>query len=210
MSRFLLLPAALAVLLSACSAEEAVTDVAPPVVVTVLVTQPALPTETPAPTTTPEDRYPEPERVYTHAVHQLFERGDAVWLEDRREIWIFLQPYTLVVDALATPTGPRFLSTGGPLLVFADTFDANVDPDTDPNIVAPEGFIQPKGGIGKVWRADPELRSALGWALDWEAPYDTVVTTYFIEPDGSVQTVFTSDDRLLYVHAGAGIWSAGG
>ncbi len=200
---------ALALSLAACSTDDLATDVPAPVVVTVVVTGEPLSTNTPAPTAIPEERYPEPERVQTQAVHQPFERGDAIWLEDRREIWVFVQPYTLIVDALATPTGPQFLSTGGRLFVFEDTFDANVDLEEDSAIVAPDGFRQPKGGIGKLWRNDAELRGALGWALDWEVPYETVVTSYHIEPASSVQTVFTSDERLFFVHRGTGIWSAG-
>lgn len=46
---------------------------------------------------------------------------------------------------------------------FEDTW-TSAEPEWDPSIVPPPGYYQPKRGFGKVWRNNPSVRSALGWA----------------------------------------------
>jgi hypothetical protein len=53
---------------------------------------------------------------------------------------------------------------------FEDRFNEG-DAETDPAITPPAGRLQPKRGFGLVWRAQPRVRAALGWALSGERGY---------------------------------------
>ena len=46
---------------------------------------------------------------------------------------------------------------------FPDTWVDGVDPSSGGE-TPPSGLIEPIRGFGKVWRANPDVRSALGWA----------------------------------------------
>lgn len=45
-------------------------------------------------------------------------------------------------------------------------------PTNDPSLVPPSGLQQPVRGFGYVWRSNPTLKNALGWALSGEQSYD--------------------------------------
>ncbi len=47
---------------------------------------------------------------------------------------------------------------------FDDTWISGVDPETGGE-TPPLGLIEPKRGFGKVWRNNPDVRAALGWAV---------------------------------------------
>lgn len=215
--------------LAACGEQPTPVDVAPPVVPTTEV-----PVEldagdlTDLPVDTPAPGLPGPVVEQVAAVYQRFERGHAIWLADRLLVWVFIQP-TLTVpdlplfvpDDVATPeiTPTPFpdvvFGAGGPWYQFNDTFDAAVDLDTDPEIVPPADRQQPKGGIGKVWRSDPVLQAALGWAMDWEQSYTAQLVTYplgyvqagNVVTTGTVRSITTADNVPLYIYANAGVWS---
>jgi LysM repeat protein len=53
---------------------------------------------------------------------------------------------------------------------FVDTWDAS-QPNDDPGIVPDVTWYKPFGAIGKVWRDNPQLRQALGWAYQPESPF---------------------------------------
>lgn len=75
---------------------------------------------------------------------QLFEHGFMFWRSSDRTI--------LVV----TDNRQWYLR--------ADTFtDGQLT--EDPAIIPPAGYLEPVRGFGKVWREDPAIREALGWAL---------------------------------------------
>lgn len=177
---------------------------------------------TPQPTDDSYINYPEPKQTTMAVADEYFQRGYAVWLKDWGQIWIFVQPIVMpgsieVNDELVTPDlEPQVLTNGGPWYRFGDTFDPATDLDSDPALVPPANMQQPKGGIGKIWRENPELQAALGWALDWEKPYKTLINEYAIGvlgkekgfvPTGRIFTLYTSDGALVYVHEEAGIWS---
>ncbi|MDX2163758.1 MAG: LysM peptidoglycan-binding domain-containing protein [bacterium] len=46
---------------------------------------------------------------------------------------------------------------------YPDTWDAS-QPAIDDAISAPPGRVQPSEGFGRVWRENPQVRAALGWA----------------------------------------------
>lgn len=183
------------------------------------------PAETPQPpqaTAADAVQYPQPVQTHMAVADEYFERGYVVWLPDWNQIWVFVQPVVapgkidLGRGLMGPDSTPAPLTYGGPWYRFADTFDPAVDMDTDPNLRPPPGKQQPKGGIGKIWRENPELQAALGWALDWERPYKTFINSYAIgvlgKGEGFVQTgriytIYASDGALFYVHEEAGIWS---
>jgi hypothetical protein len=47
------------------------------------------------------------------------------------------------------------------------------DPSWDASIVPPGGFMQPVRGFGLVWREQPGVRDALGWATASEVSFDS-------------------------------------
>lgn len=162
--------------LSACATPAP--EVAPPLVVTVVVTPAdgsgapltaavsgATPPVPPAPTSS----YPPPVQSRLTCVYQPFERGFMVYLPDRKGIWVFYSPYSTAGPAAEV----------GKWLLYADTF-VDGQPETDPNIIPPAGVIQPKRGFGKVWRTSEVVRNLVGWGLQYELPYDCVVTDYAI------------------------------
>lgn len=72
--------------------------------------------------------------------------------------------------------------TGGTILVlydsgkigtFTDTWTEG-QPESDPTIVPPADFFAPTRGFGKVWREQPGVRDALGWAYWPETPVSSL------------------------------------
>jgi hypothetical protein len=47
---------------------------------------------------------------------------------------------------------------------FPDTWVEGVDPDAGGE-TPPAGLIEPRRGFGKIWRSNPDVRAALGWAI---------------------------------------------
>ena len=110
----------------------------------------AAPTATATITPTP-DPFPSPIVGSIYVAEQRFERGWMFWLQPNRQIWVL----SLSDDGQNTWS------------VYDDSF-ADGDAETDPQILPPEGRFQPVRGFGKLWRENPEIRQALGWALDSE------------------------------------------
>jgi DNA-binding beta-propeller fold protein YncE len=98
-----------------------------------------------------------PQATTVSTAFQAFEGGTMIWREDARLIYV--------------------LSNDGSWAVFDDTWTPD-EPEQDPNIVPPEGLLQPIRGFGKVWRNNPELQVGLGWALEEEAGYTSPVQTF--------------------------------
>lgn len=80
---------------------------------------------------------------------QLFERGMMVYLA-------------------GNPGTIYSLANDGTFRRFNDTFAAGVDPDSGGE-TPPVGYLEPVRGFGKVWRTNPDVRLALGWAIIPEA-----------------------------------------
>ncbi len=107
-------------------------------------TQAALVTPTPRP-----EGFPTDVRAELQIVQQSFERGWMFWLRHNQQVWV----------AELDKSGIY----GGNWSCYYDTFQEG-DPEVDSSLVPPEGLIQPHRGFGKVWRAQPTIREALGWA----------------------------------------------
>jgi len=88
--------------------------------------------------------------VTSAAAEQYFESGRMIWIESEKRI------YALLND--------------GGLFAYADNWVAG-QPDGDPSVTPPAGRYKPVRGFGKVWSADPYIRSRLGWATAPEQGY---------------------------------------
>jgi hypothetical protein len=86
--------------------------------------------------------------------YQPFEHGTMVWSSQMG--WL-ARPVIFV------------LFENGSFQDFQDEYDPAVDP-VDGGETAPTGLVQPKLGFGKVWREEPGVRDALGWAVAEETP----------------------------------------
>ncbi len=115
----------------------------------------AAPTETPTLTPTP-DPFPKPVIGSIYVAEQRFEKGWMFWLQPNTQIWVLT-----VNDA-----GQNVWS------VYDDAF-VDGDAESDPQILPPEGFLQPIRGFGKLWRENPEVRLAMGWAVAVELGHTT-------------------------------------
>ena len=115
------------------------------------------PSITPTATTTPTpDPFPTPVIGQIYVAEQRFENGWMFWLQPVGQIWV------LTVNE----------DNEGIWSVYDDTF-VEGEPEIDPEIVPPEGLYQPERGFGKLWRENPEVREAMGWALDVELGHTT-------------------------------------
>jgi heat shock protein HslJ len=97
--------------------------------------------------------------VHSQAAEEHFQRGTMVWVGQRDAIFV-------LYDDGAHPKWD----------MFVDEYDEG-DPAHDPAITPPEGLRQPIRGFGLVWRDHPEVRERLGWAIDREKGFDTIVQT---------------------------------
>ncbi len=102
----------------------------------------------------PQDDYqwncPAGPALTSGAAEQYFENGRMIWVESEKRIYVLLN------------------DSG--LYTYADTWIAG-QPDGDPSLTPPPGRYKPVRGFGKVWSADPYIRSRLGWAMAQEQGY---------------------------------------
>lgn len=115
---------------------------------------------------------PDAAPLYTAAAWQSFEGGVMIWWSDTSQIWVL------------TENDQR-------VRIYDDTYQEG-DPDLADS--APEGFITPVRGFGKLWSALGGAESGLGWALAAETGYQVArqsagqvsYTTYLQGPDTGV------------------------
>ena len=101
---------------------------------------------------------------------QPFERGMMIWLSERATYPQVLgyPPTIYVVTDAGTALGP-----------FTDRWEAGWDPDTAPASPPHAGLYAPWRGFGKIWSEHPEVRDAIGWAIELQAQPYTVDTQTF-------------------------------
>lgn len=129
------------------------------------------------------DMCPQDEVVRTGAAYQTFEGGEMIWLGQYD--WIYVLFDSGGVPAYAT---------------FANLWEEGM-PESDPDIVPPEGRYQPVRGFGLVWRGELDaaeyyrVGERLGWATAPERGYTalyqcdsavTYTTCYVSGPGGVV------------------------
>jgi hypothetical protein len=121
--------------------------------------------------TTPEptpDPFPAPVIDQVIVAEQAFQNGRMFYLQPNQEIWVLIH-----IDD----------DTGGVWTRHRDTWSEDL-PELDPSIVPPEeDLYQPIRGFGKLWRENPAVREALGWALEDEMGH---VTDYAYYAGGEV------------------------
>ncbi len=127
--------------------------------------------------------------VTSSALVQLFEHGQMIWRQDRRQI------YASYDD--------------GTWEVFEDTWEEG-DPPFDPGLTPPAGMNQPLRQLGKVWREQPRVRERLGWATSDEIAFEGVFQSFergelIARPPGQVYALL-EDLRLRELSLGRGIW----
>jgi hypothetical protein len=127
---------------------------------------------TPLPNVIPTDT-----RQQITIAQEEFQGGYMFWLEPTRDVWILLPAAPPKAgDAIAPPVS-------GEWRVYKDTF-IDGEPETDPSLTAPgPNLYQPKRGFGKLWRNNPDIRAALGWAT---TPEFGLSTLYVYQPGGAV------------------------
>lgn len=87
---------------------------------------------------------------------QTFERGTMLWLGESSGGVIYV------------------LYDDGRLARYNDTFNESADPERG-NLSPPSGLQEPIRGFGKLWRDNPDIQNALGWAVADETPYSVSV-----------------------------------
>lgn len=123
--------------------------------------------ETPTPDASPTtDPNPTPTITQIQVAEQVFEHGRMFWLQPTGQIWV------MIVESEGR----------GEWRIYEDTY-ADGEPEFDPDITPPEGLDQPRRGFGKLWRDNPDLREALGWAITPEFGF---VTRYEYHPGGTI------------------------
>jgi hypothetical protein len=165
----------------ALAAENGVTQLwsvpaAPPPTATVQPSPAASPTPLPPATARPET-FPAETTADVQIAEQVFENGRMMWIRHNRQIWVMVSDPNL-------PEGGS-----GDWFCYNDTFEEG-EPETDPELVPPEGLYQPKRGFGKLWREGPGLRDSLGWAT---TPEFDLTSKYTYIPGG------TTDENGQYV-----------
>jgi hypothetical protein len=136
------------------------TETAPGVAVTA---SPTPPTPRATPTTDP---LPTPVISQIQVAEQVFENGRMFWLQPVDQIWVMI----------VTSEGQ------GDWSVYQDTFEEG-EPESDTSLTPEAGFQQPERGFGKLWRENPDVREALGWAITPEFGYVTRYEYHRIAPD---------------------------
>lgn len=128
---------------------------------------PADAAETASPAGAPRpDLFPTVTKGEIYVAEQRFESGWMLWLQPVGQIWV------LSVND----------SSEYKWATYSDTF-VEGEAVSDPEIVPPEDLLQPVRGFGKLWRENPEVRAAVGWALEAEIGH---TTRYEYHPGGRI------------------------
>jgi hypothetical protein len=121
-----------------------------------------------APTITPTlDPFPTPTVNQIQVAEERFQNGRMFWLRPTDQIWVMMNG----TDA-----------NSGKWSIYNNSF-IDGEQEFDPSIVAPQNLFQPIRGFGKLWRENPEIKQALGWATETEYGH---VTCYEYHAGGTV------------------------
>jgi len=124
----------------------------------------------------------EPSSGSTGAAIQTFDHGTMIWRQDTKQIYVIYSDRTWAT--------------------FEDAFKEG-QVESDPNIRAPQGKLQPVRGFGKVWREHPEVRNKLGWATAKEqgitSPVHNFEHGFMLRTGGLVYA-------LVETAPGKGVW----
>ena len=124
------------------------------------------------------------EAQYGPAAQQSFENGFMIWFGPTDTIFVFYNQ--------GQSGNPR------PFDTFEDTFEEG-DPESDSDIVPPDGLYQPVRGFGLVWRESPQVRDQLGWATAPEAGFETWLQFYSARAMHASANAIQGIDGTIYV-----------
>jgi len=121
-------------------------------------------------------------------VAQHFEHGLLLWLEATGDERPFNEIIALYDDE-------------GPLPRWQTMVDdwTEGEPESDPDLVPPDGLYQPVRGFGRVWRERTGVRDRLGWATDEEFKVENgayqcssaaYASCYVVGPEGTVYVLY--------------------
>jgi hypothetical protein len=108
---------------------------------------------------------------------QWFEGGLMIWAAEEDQIYALF-------DDDSSPGWNRYIDRWN-----------DGEPEDDPAISTPDGLFQPIRGFGLVWRQEPGVRDRLGWAINEESGFETVVQrtsyakyneTFILAQDGGI------------------------
>jgi len=130
-------------------------------------------------------------------VWQSFEHGAMFWRQSDRSIFVLSE--LAIRQGLPSDVWWR----------VADTWQEG-EPESDPNLVPPEGLLQPVRGFGKVWRSNAFVRDGVGWATSQEISTSSVWQTFdggwmMTGPGGAPIYVLVPNDAPPYssgIHLG--------
>jgi hypothetical protein len=83
--------------------------------------------------------------------------------------------------------------------MFPDTWDADTDPERGGETPPADGLIEPVRGFGKVWRNNPDVRGALGWATGPEQGNQIAFVVY---ERGELVSIPQRGDIVAFADAG--------
>ncbi|GAB4509684.1 MAG: hypothetical protein OHK0046_05130 [Anaerolineae bacterium] len=117
------------------------------------------------------DIFPTPTVNDIIVAEQLFERGRLFYIQPNDTIWLMRYG------------GDGFDQTQGTWSIESDTWEEGM-PEIDPELTPPsDNLFQPERGFGKLWRENPDIQEALGWALEPEQGH---VTSFQFFPGGEI------------------------
>ncbi len=123
------------------------------------------------------------------AALQAFERGLMLWVNDEGSGDIYV------------------LLDNGNYFRFSDTWDPVADPESGSEVPPGPNLQEPIRGFGKIWRNDPAIKEALGWAITGESGLQAAVGTFDngtmldVPPRGEILVLFETA-------SGVGRWRA--
>jgi hypothetical protein len=103
------------------------------------------------------DECPASAALVSDGAEQRFERGTMIWVRERDQVYVLFDD----------DQSPKWRA-------YADNWDDG-DPVNDPGLTPPPGLYQPVRGFGLIWRTEPGVRDRLGWGVDPEDAYTTVL-----------------------------------
>jgi hypothetical protein len=114
--------------------------------------------------------------TYTKMGVQHFEHGLMIWSEWNDQIRVLYG-----TDSGTFETAPNTWQPGMP--------------ESNPALVPPAGYYQPKRGFGKLWRENPAIRERLGWAIEAEyaIPQAAEQNAFFGDPNSTVYLIVESN-----------------
>jgi hypothetical protein len=101
----------------------------------------------------PPEICPAEQALQSDGAEQRFQDGYMVWVAGEDRIYVLFDDESI----------PRWS-------VFEDKWDED-QPEKDPELLPPDGLLQPVRGFGLIWRQEPGIRERLGWAVGEEVGY---------------------------------------